>query len=147
MRLEYGGEGIDVANIVLDHQDFASVQRRVAVQRLGDQRLLRFGQVRHDLMQEQRHFIQQPFGRLRPLDDDRLAVPPQPHLLFLGEVAPGVDDDGRKADGFVGAQPLQQVEAGCIGQVEVQHHAIKGFAAKQFETSRGGMRFHCFDIA
>ena len=75
---------------------------------LLDHLLLFVGQVRNDLMQEQRHLVEQPLRRFRALDDDRLGVAAQPLLIVGGEVAAGVDDDRREGIGVLAAQRLQK---------------------------------------
>ena len=54
------------------------------------------GSCRLDLVQEQRHLVEQPLGRARVLDDDRLREAPQPLLLVARQRAAGVDDDRRE---------------------------------------------------
>ena len=55
----------------------------------------------------------------------RLGEPPQLGLLLPGQLLAGVDDDRQLAQvGFV-ADPLDQLEAGHVGQPEVEHHAVE----------------------
>ena len=96
LRLEHAGQREDVAHVVLDHQDAAAVERRVAVARRLQHALPLGRQRRLDLVQEQRHLVEQALGRARALDDDRLRVAAQPLLFVARQRAAGVDDDRRE---------------------------------------------------
>ena len=103
-RFENAGEGENVPDVVLDDKDSPPFEQRVAVARLADHPLLFVRKVGDDLMQEQADLIEQPLGRFRALDDDRLRVAAQPLLFLAGEIAARVDDDRRKGIGVLLAQ-------------------------------------------
>ncbi|MCY1368976.1 hypothetical protein D9M69_559900 [compost metagenome] len=76
-------------------------------------------------MQKKRHLIQQPLRRACALDDDRTRILAQFGLFIPGQVAPGIDDDGRKGTDVFGGHALEQVIAEHVGQLEVDDHAIE----------------------
>ncbi len=97
-------------------------------------------------MQEQRHLVEQPLGRLGPLDDDGLGIPAQLLLVIGRQVAAGIDDDRREGISVLAAQRLQQGVARSVGQRQIEHHAIEGLLLEQLQTIGGGSRADGFDI-
>ena len=87
--------------------------------------------VGNDLMQEQADFIEEPLGRLRALDDDRLRIAAQPLLFLAGKIAGRIDDDGRKGIRALFAQGFEKRIAGGIRQGKVKDHAIKGLVLEK----------------
>ena len=74
-----------------------ALEGRVAVARRRSMRCALGRQARLDLVQEQRHFVEQPLGRAGALDDDRLASSAAAAASSSRDsVAPGVDDDRRE---------------------------------------------------
>ncbi|MNS74496.1 hypothetical protein D3C72_1079740 [compost metagenome] len=102
------------------------------------------GQVGLHAVQEQRHFVEQAFGRTRALDDDALGVAAQALLFCAAEGTAGVDDDRREADVIVARHVLKQVVATAVGQVQVHHHAVEGDRAQLFH--RCGKRADSGDL-
>ena len=71
----------------------------------------------------------------------------QPRLLPAGEVAPGVDDDRHPAVPRVLLDPLEQVEAGHLRQLEVEHHAVDVVLVEDAEGLLARRRLHDVDVA
>ena len=82
-------------------------------------------QVGDDAVQEQRGLVQQPLGRLHVLEHDALGHRLEPRLLLGGQVLAGEDDDGHVGQRRLGVHLLQQLEAGHVGQAQVEHHAVE----------------------
>ena len=107
MRLEQAGECVDIAHIILRDQYLAPFQQRIPIERGRQHRLLPRGQIGDHLMQKQRHFIEQPLGRLSPLDDDRLGITAQAQLFLGRQIAAGIDDHRREGEAVIAAQLFQ----------------------------------------
>ena len=76
-------------------------------------------------MEEQRGLVQQPLGRLDVLEDDALGHGLEPHLLVVGELLAGEDDDRQILQGGLRLKLLQQFEAGHVRQAQVEHDAVE----------------------
>ncbi len=89
-------------------------------------------------MQEQADFIEEPLGRLRALDDDRLRIAAQPLLFLAGKIAARIDDDGRKGIRALFAQGFEKRIAGGVRQGKVKDHAVKGLVLEKSKALGGG---------
>src|SRR5579863_4648052 len=87
--------------------------------------LLGLRQVRDDAVQEKRGLVEQPLGRLHILDHDALGGDPEPGLFLLREVLSGKDNDGQTLNRVAAFYTLQQLEAGHVGQSQVDDTAIE----------------------
>ena len=89
-------------------------------------------------MQEQRRFVEQSLGRTDVLDDQRLRQRAELCLLVVGEVPGAVHHDrGGNARRLLDLR--DQFEAGHVGQVEIEHHAVELLeveCAQRLGTSR-----------
>ena len=136
--LQHAGERKHVAHIVFHDQHGAAFQRAIAVACHLKHAAVVGRQGGLHLVQKQRDLVQQPLGRARVLDDDRLGKAPQPLLFVARERAAGVDDDWWKSDFLVLGHLLQQLVAAHVGQAQVHHHAVEGGAAQQLQRMPGG---------
>ena len=93
-------------------------------------------QVGDHAVQEQRGLIQQPLRRLHALQHDALGLLPQLCVLFLGELAAGEHHHRQIARLGQLLDLAQQLEAGGIRQVQVEHHAVEGAVAQRFQCRR-----------
>ena len=73
LGLEHAGQREDVPHVVLDDQDALALEDGLAVPRVLQHPLLVGGQLGFDLVQEERHLVEQPLRRAGALDDDRAA--------------------------------------------------------------------------
>ncbi|MNE10287.1 hypothetical protein D3C80_1029930 [compost metagenome] len=69
--LQGTGQGEDITHIVVHQQHLAALEHLVAAARGLEHALTLVGQLRFDLVQEQRHFVEQALRRTCALDDDR----------------------------------------------------------------------------
>ena len=124
----------DVAHVVVHHQHRLAHQVVVgAVQPLNH--LLFLGrQVGDDAVQEQRRFVQQPLGRFDSLDHDAAGNGVQPRVFLGRQLLAGKYHDGQVAQRLVGAELLQHLKAGDVGQAQVENHAVKGPLAERREA-------------
>ena len=89
-------------------------------------------------MQEQRGLVQQPLGRLDPLDHDAAGHGVQ-LCLFFGRQLPAREDDHRKVrQRGVVAHRMQHVEAGHIRKAEIKHNAVEALLIEPIETFGAG---------
>ena len=91
-RLEDARQREDVPHVVLDDQDRPALEQLVALACGAQHPLRRRRQIRFDLVQEQRHLVEQPFGRTRALDDHRARVAAQTLFVLARRRAAGIDD-------------------------------------------------------
>ena len=61
-RFENACQGINVPDVILDHQNSPPFEQRIAIARPADHPLLFVRKVGNDLMQEQADFIEKPLG-------------------------------------------------------------------------------------
>ena len=85
----------DVACVVVDDQDFFAAQHVVRPMQPLEHLALRFGQVRHDAVQEQRRLVEEPLWGLHVLEHDALRDTPQSCFLASLKLLAGEDDDGQ----------------------------------------------------
>ena len=105
---------------------------------------LGLGQAGRHPVEEQRGLVQQPLGRLGVLDHHRLGHPPQLGLFPLGQLLAGVDDGGELAQPDLALDPGDELEAGHVGQAQVEHHAVERLPLQRLERigaggDRGGL--------
>ena len=94
-----------------------------------------------DLVQEQRDLVEQPLGRARALDDDRLRVAAQPLLLVARQRAAGVDDDRRERVRRPARPSARAARSRCTsGSVRSITMQSKVVAAQLLERLGGGRR-------
>ena len=134
--LEQRGQGEDVARVVVDHQHFAAAQDLVRAVQPLEHRLLLRRQVGDHAVQEQRRLVQQPLGRLHVLEDDALGHRLELGLLVGAQVLAGEDDDRHVRQRRLGVHLLQQLEAGHVGQAQVEHDAVEGPVAHRLPAPR-----------
>ena len=84
-------------------------------------------------MEEQRGLVQQPLGRAGVLDDDRLGEALQLRLFASRQLLARVDDHRDRRVPLVLLQPLEQVEARHLRELEVEHHAVEALALERLE--------------
>ena len=66
--------------------------------------------------------------------------------LVGGEFAAGEHHHGYVAEGLVVANLLEHFEAGHVGELQIQHHAVRGIFAKHGEGIRAGFGGGNFDV-
>ncbi|MND85011.1 hypothetical protein D3C80_769180 [compost metagenome] len=125
------GQGEDVAHVVVHQQHLAALEYLVAAARGLEHALALVGQLRLDLVQEQRHFVEQALRRAGALDDDRARVLEQVGFFFAGQVAPGIHDHRREGADVLGGHALEQLVAEHVRQLEVDDHAVVDVLAQQ----------------
>ena len=89
-----------------------------------EQLLLLHRQVGDDAMEKQRGLVQEPLGRLDVFEDDALGHGLEPHLIVVGELLAGEDDDRQILQGGLRPKLLQQFETVHVRQAEVEHDAV-----------------------
>ncbi len=132
-RLEQAGQREHIADVILHHENPPTLERDVLSARYF-QHTLPIGRQRgFDLMQEQRHLIEQTLRRARILENDRLRETAQFLLIIRAQCAAGVDDDGRNRDILLFRHALEQFEAAEVRQGQIHDHAIECHAAQGLE--------------
>ncbi len=108
---------------------------------------LLFGrQIGDHAVQEQCGLVEQAFGRFHALDHDRARHGVQPRVFLRRKLAAGEHHDRQVHQRRLLSDLLQHVEAGHIGQAQVEHHAIDQLLAQQNERLLAGFRRHDVDI-
>src|SRR5438105_9350334 len=125
VRLEDARQGEDVPDVVVDDQDLAACEDRLRAVQLLEHPPLAGREPRLDAVQEERRLVEEPLGRGRVLDDDRLRVAAQARLLAPRQLLAGVDDDRQLAEALVALYPLEQLESGRVREAQVEHHAVE----------------------
>ena len=116
-----------------------------AVQPLEHVLLLR-RQVGDHAVQEQRRLVEQPLGRLDALDHDAAGQRVQLRVLLGRQLAAGEHHDRHVAQLLVAADPLEHLEAGHVGQPQVEHHAVARLLRQRGERLRAGVGGHDVDV-
>ena len=133
VALEDAGEREDVPHVVVDDQDLLPQENGVAVVELLERAPpLRRQPVLHPV-EEERGLVEQPLGRADVLDDDRLGVAPELRLLAPRQVLARVDDHRHVAELAVPLQLLEQLEAGAVGQLQVEDDAVEPLLCERVE--------------
>ena len=123
--LEHAGEGKDVSHIVVDNEDPSLLEHLVGGVQLLQHPALLLRQLPFDAMKEERRLVEQPLGRARVLDDDRLRELLQLRLLIACQLLAGVDDHRDRRVPVVLLELLEQREPAHVGKLEVEHHAVE----------------------
>ena len=98
-------------------------------------------------MQEQRRFRQQPLRRAGFLDDNRIGYLLKMLFFFPRQFLSGVDDDRKVITSKIRLQLLDQLEAGHVGQFQIQHHAVKSLVLQNVQCFLTGGHCRGFNIA
>ncbi len=97
--------------------------------------LLGFGKVSNHAMQEERRFVQQTLGRLDVFDDHASSKLMELRIFFRSEFAAGKDNHRQILQPGRVAKLLEHLEAGHVGQAQIEHHAV---VASRFEGHESG---------
>ncbi len=103
-------------------------------------------QIGDHAVQEQRRLVQQPLRRFDALDHDAARHGVQSGVLVRGQLAAGEHHHRHVAQLRIVADLLQHLEAGHIGQLQIEHHAIDRILAQLRHSRRAGVRRRDFDV-
>ncbi len=84
-------------------------------------------------MQEQRDLIEQPLRRPGAFDDDRTRILHQRRFFVAGQIASGIDDDGRERTDIFTGHAFEQLMAVHVREFEVDDHAVEDRGTQQLE--------------
>ena len=133
-------EGKYVARIVIDQQHRAVHEVFIGAVQTLEHALLGRRQIGDHPMQEQRGLIEQALRRFHSLDHDAARHGVQLRILIGGQLAAGEHHHRHIAQCCIVANALEHFEAGHIGQLQVEHHAIDRVVAQLRQRLRAGIR-------
>ena len=115
MLLEQAGQGENIAHIVVHDKHFPADKRLVGLAQPFQHLPLATGQIGSDEMEEQRHFVEQPLGRLHVFEDHALGHPCQTLAVVFGQVFARADDDRQFPQRRILPDVLHEIEARDVG--------------------------------
>ena len=89
-------------------------------------------------MQEESGFVEQPLGRFDVLDHHAARQRVQLRIFFRRQLPAGKDDHGQVFQLGRVAQLLQHLEAGHVGQAQIEHDAVVASLLERLERSCAG---------
>ena len=128
---EDAGHGKDISDVIVHEKNFLVLQHSLV--EVFEHAPLAFREFGSVAMEQQGGFIEQAFRRADILDDNALGQLPELGLLFLEQIPGGVNNDRNGAQVRLILELLQQLDAGHIGQAQVEHDAIEPLRVKRVE--------------
>ena len=135
---EQRGQGEDVAGVVVHHQHLAAAQHLVGVVQPLEHLLLLVGQSATTRCRNSAVSSSSRSGDWTSLRTMLLAIVLSRALLVGGELLAGEDDDRQVVQGRLGLDLLQQLEAGHVGQAQVEHDAVERPVEQRLERLAAG---------
>ncbi len=149
LAFQRGGEGEDIAHVVVDHQHLLIGQDIAAVELFQDPAPVG-RQARYQPVQEQCRLVEQPLGRPHVLDDALGGQHLERVLVGARERFRAIDDDRDFARRRVALEGLQQLDGAHVGQLAIHHHAVVALLAQRGQGLLGaghGLDAHAGAVA
>ena len=136
MALQHGGEGKDVADIVIHDQGSLARQRRVGLIKLFKYALFGFWQVGCLSVQKQGGFSQQAFRRVDVFDENTLSKFSELGFFIFSEILGCVHDHRQFAQSRIVVNLLQQCKDRRPRQPEIEHHTVEALGPQRGQRLR-----------
>ena len=124
MGLEHAGQREHVPHVVIDDQDLLVVEDLLRRVELLEQAPLLLRELPLDTVEEERRLVEQPLRRARVLHHDRVGELPELRCLLTRQLLAGVHDHRHGGGTLVLLQPLEQLEAAELRELQVDDHAV-----------------------